>query len=81
VSGFDAGTWFGLLAPAGTPPAIIEKLSLATNEVLKETALRDTLAAQGAVVRGGTPAEFKRFFLSEYAKWGGVVKAAGIKAE
>ena len=51
------------------------------NAVLEETELRETLAAQGAVVRGGTPAQFQRFFLAEYDKWGGIVKAAGVKAE
>ncbi|HEX2545233.1 MAG TPA: tripartite tricarboxylate transporter substrate binding protein [Ramlibacter sp.] len=81
VSGFDAGTWFGLLAPAGTPRPVIEQLSRTMNAVLEEAELRDTLASQGAVVRGGTPAQFQRFFQSEYDKWGGIVKAAGIKAE
>ena len=81
VSGFDAGTWFGLLAPAGTPAPIIQQLSRAMGAVLQESELRETLAAQGAVVRGGTPAEFRRFFLSEYEKWGGIVKAAGIHGE
>ncbi|MFL6693696.1 MAG: Bug family tripartite tricarboxylate transporter substrate binding protein [Ramlibacter sp.] len=81
VKGFDAGTWFGVLAPAGTPKQVVEQLSRTMNAVLEETELRETLAAQGAVVRGGTPAQFQRFFLSEYEKWGGIVKAAGIKAE
>jgi tripartite-type tricarboxylate transporter receptor subunit TctC len=81
VNGFDAGTWFGLLAPAGTPRPIVDQLSRTMNAVLEESELRETLAAQGAVVRGGTPAQFQRFFLSEYDKWGGIVKAAGVKAE
>jgi tripartite-type tricarboxylate transporter receptor subunit TctC len=81
VAGFDAGTWFGLLAPGGTPRNVIEQLSHTMNAVLQESELRDTLASQGAVVRGGTPAQFERFFLAEYDKWGGIVKAAGIKAQ
>jgi tripartite-type tricarboxylate transporter receptor subunit TctC len=81
VNGFDAGTWFGLLAPAGTPRPIVDQLSRTMNAVLEESELRETLAAQGAVVRGGTPAQFQRFFLSEYDKWGGIVKAAGVKAD
>ena len=81
VAGFDAGTWFGVLAPGGTPPTIIEQLSRTMNLVLEESELRETLAAQGAVVRGGTPAQFQRFFLSEYDKWGGIVKAAGVRAD
>jgi tripartite-type tricarboxylate transporter receptor subunit TctC len=81
VTGFDAGTWFGLLAPAGTPRPIIDQLSRAMDAVLQEADLRDTLSAQGAVVRGGTPAQFQQFFLAEYDKWGAIVKAAGVKAD
>ena len=80
VEGFEAGTWFGVLAPAGTPEPIVAKLSATTNEVLKEAEVRDTLASQGAEVKGGTPAEFTRFFHAEYEKWGKVVKAAGVVA-
>jgi hypothetical protein len=76
VTGFKAGTWFGVLAPAGTPKPLIVQLSRAINAVLEEKGLRDTFAAQGAIVRGGTPAQFSSFFLSEYDKWGKIVKAA-----
>ncbi len=69
-----------MLAPAGTPEPIVAKLSATTNEVLKEAEVRDTLASQGAEVKGGTPAEFTRFFHAEYEKWGKVVKAAGVVA-
>ncbi|MES2384314.1 MAG: tripartite tricarboxylate transporter substrate binding protein [Pseudomonadota bacterium] len=81
VSGFEAGTWFGVLAPAGTPKPVIEQLSRELNAVLEDKGLRDTLAAQGAVVRGGTPAQFNTFFLAEYDKWGKIVKAAGVTAD
>lgn len=81
VTGFEAGTWFGVLAPAGTPRPVIEQLSKALNATLEEKELREILASQGAVVRGGTPAEFNTFFLSEYDKWGKIVKAAGVKAD
>ena len=81
VAGFEAGTWFGVLAPAGTPKPLIVQLSRAINAVLEEKGLRATLAAQGAIVRGGTPAQFSSFFLSEYDKWGKIVKAAGITAD
>ncbi|MBA4327582.1 MAG: LacI family transcriptional regulator [Polaromonas sp.] len=81
VNGFEAGTWFGVLAPAGTPKPVIEQLSRELNAVLEEKGLRDTLAAQGAVVRGGTPAQFNTFFLAEYDKWGKIVKAAGVTAD
>jgi tripartite-type tricarboxylate transporter receptor subunit TctC len=66
---------------SGCPRPIVDQLSRTMNAVLEESELRETLAAQGAVVRGGTPAQFQRFFLSEYDKWGGIVKAAGVKAD
>lgn len=81
VTGFEAGTWFGVLAPAGLPAPLVEQLSTALNAVLQEKNLRDTLASQGAVVRGGTPAQFNSFFLAEYDKWGKIVKAAGVTAD
>lgn len=81
VTGFEAGTWFGVLAPAGTPRPLIEQLSKALNSVLEEKGLRETLAAQGALVQGGTPAQFNLFFLSEYDKWGKIVKAAGVTSD
>lgn len=81
VTGFEAGTWFGVLAPAGTPKPVIDQLSKALNATLEEKELRDILASQGAVVRGGSPAEFNSFFLSEYDKWGKIVKAAGVRAD
>ncbi|VWX59302.1 Tripartite-type tricarboxylate transporter, receptor component TctC [Burkholderiales bacterium 8X] len=81
VDGFEAGTWFGLLAPAGTPKDVTDALSQAVNASLQEKELRDTLESQGARVRGGTPQDFSRFFLAEYDKWGKIVKAAGVTAE
>lgn len=81
IAGFEAGTWFGLLAPANTPQPIIDTLSKATNAALQEKDLRDILSFQGAAVRGGTPDQFRRFFLSEYDKWGKIVKSAGITAD
>jgi tripartite-type tricarboxylate transporter receptor subunit TctC len=81
VTGFEAGTWFGVLAPAGLPAPLVEQLSTALNAVLQEKNLRDTLASQGAVVRGGSPAQFNTFFLAEYDKWGKIVKTAGVTAD
>lgn len=80
VDGFDAGTWFGLLAPSNTPKEIIDRLSRDVNAALGEKELSQTLAAQGASLRGGTPEQFRAHFLAEYDKWGRVVKAAGVTA-
>ncbi|MBV6306099.1 tripartite tricarboxylate transporter substrate binding protein [Candidimonas humi] len=78
IKGFDAQTWFGLLAPAKTDNAIVQKLSRALDAVMAEPNFRKTIAAQGMEVKGGTPAQFDKFFHSEYVKWGKVAKAANI---
>lgn len=81
VADFEAGTWFGLLAPANTPRPIIDRLSHETNAALQEKELQEILASQGASVRGGTPEQFKTYFLAEFDKWGKIVKSAGITAD
>jgi tripartite-type tricarboxylate transporter receptor subunit TctC len=81
MPGFDAGTWFGVLAPAGTSKQIIDKLNEAMNASLTEKELRSTLASQGAIVRGGSPAEFGAFFADEFQKMGTLVKSAGVKVD
>ena len=70
----------GLLAPSGTPPEIVDKLSRAANEALKSKEVLSLMEKQGVDPLGGTPAEFARFIDDELKKWDGVVKAAGIKA-
>jgi tripartite-type tricarboxylate transporter receptor subunit TctC len=81
VSGYSAGIWMGLLAPAGTPPEIVDKLSRAANDALKSNEMLALLDKQGVDPLGGTPAEFARFIDAELKKWDGVVKAAGIKTK
>ncbi|MBN9079860.1 MAG: tripartite tricarboxylate transporter substrate binding protein [Rhizobiales bacterium] len=78
VKGFEAGTWFGLLVPTGTPRSIIDALSAAANKSLQEKEVRDNLASQGAAIAGGTPEQFGQFFQAEYEKWQKIVKLAGI---
>jgi len=73
--------WFGLLAPAGTPAAIVRRLNAETNTVLAEPALRSKAEALGLEVRGGTPAAFASFMEGETRKWAQVIKAANITAE
>jgi tripartite-type tricarboxylate transporter receptor subunit TctC len=79
VPGYSAGIWMGMLAPAGTPAEIVDKLSRAANEALKSKEVQALLEKQGVDPLGGTPAEFARFIDDELKKWDGVVKAAGIK--
>jgi tripartite-type tricarboxylate transporter receptor subunit TctC len=79
VPGYSAGIWMGLLAPSGTPPDIVEKLSQAANEALKTKEVLTLLQTQGVDPLGGTPAEFAHFIGDELKKWDEVVRAAGIK--
>ena len=78
VMGMDAGTWFGVLVPAGTSKPIIDTLNKTLNNILLEKEVRDPLLSQGATIRGGTPEQFNDFFLSEYKKAARLVKVAGI---
>ncbi len=78
LPGFDTGLWFGLVAPAGTPDAVIEKVSKATNEALKDPTVAKLLHNQGMDIAGGSPAEFGRFIKKETDRWGRIVKELGI---
>ena len=69
MTGYDAGIWIGLLAPPGTPPAIIEKLSAAANEALKTQDVDAALKRQGTDPVGGTPKEFADFIRADIEKW------------
>ena len=73
--------WQGLIAPKGTPKAIIDKLNAAANEALKDPQLRELMLSQGNEIGGGSPGEFSALIKSESAKWSAVVKTANIKPE
>ena len=79
--GFEASTWYGLLAPARTPAPIIARLNAEVNRVLKTPEVRERLAAEGGEALGGSPEQFASFLKAEHAKWGRVVKESGAKAE
>jgi tripartite-type tricarboxylate transporter receptor subunit TctC len=81
MPGFEITSWFGLLAPAGTPAAIVTRLNAETNKVLARADVRDTLGAQGLEITPGTPEQFAAHIKSEIAKFTRIGKAAGIKAE
>ena len=78
-AGFDASAWFGLMAPAGTSPAIIDRLSRETARVLAAGDVRKRLDELGMEVIAGTPADFAAVITSETAQWAKVIKDAGIK--
>jgi len=77
MTGYDAGIWIGLLAPSGTPPAIIEKLSAAANEALNVEMVRTALKRQGTDPVGGTPKEFADFIRADIEKWTALLAASG----
>ncbi len=77
LPGYEASSWFGVLAPARTPPAIVDKLNAAIGAWLASPEAKEKLASQGAVAAGGTPADFARYIASETVKWAKVVKASG----
>lgn len=79
MPGFDVGIWIGLLAPAGTPADIVNKLSAAANEALKTEAVSTALKTQGIDPLGSTPKEFSDFIRADISKWSSVLAAAGLK--
>jgi len=81
VSGYATTTWYGLLVPAGTRQAVIDRLSGAANKTVMSPELRDRMIADGAEPVGSTPAAFQKHIAAEIAKWRKVVKSAGVKAE
>jgi tripartite-type tricarboxylate transporter receptor subunit TctC len=81
LKGYEASSWFGLLAPAGTPPEVITRLQQETAKALKTPAINERLMAQGAIPSGNTPQEFARHIEAEHKKWAGVVKASGAKVD
>jgi tripartite-type tricarboxylate transporter receptor subunit TctC len=76
---FEAGVWFGLMAPAATPRGVIEKLSAAANAALASDEIVAKLRAQGFEPLGGSPEEFARLIARETAKWATAADAAGLK--
>ena len=77
--GYEAITWFGLLAPSGTPQSVIAKVNAAVNEVLREKSVVKKLEAEGSIVLGGTSEQFKKRLASDTALWAGIIRDAGVK--
>jgi tripartite-type tricarboxylate transporter receptor subunit TctC len=74
-----AENWYGMVAPAKTPPAVIARLNRIAVEAMRSPEVKEKLLSQGATLIGNSPEEFAAYLKSEIDKWGGVVKAAGIK--
>ena len=81
VAGFDISTWFGLFAPAGTPPAIIGKWNADVVRILDSPEMRERLAAQGAEAAPDSPDDFARFVSDELQKYARIVKASGARVD
>lgn len=81
VSGYEASTWFAVMAPAGTPPPVIGKLNGELNAALKQPDIQARLVELGAEPLGGTPDDAARLLKSEISKWADVIKAAHIQIE
>ena len=81
LKGYEATTWFGLMAPAKTPRDIVTRVSAETDKVLKSAEIRQRFMAEGLEPIGGTPESFTTFVRNEISKYARVVKAAGIKQQ
>lgn len=79
--GFDVSGWFGILAPAGTDPALVERYNAEFNAVLADPAIRQRLTTLGIDPIGGTPRDFAAFLESETKRWSGLIRDLGLKAE
>jgi tripartite-type tricarboxylate transporter receptor subunit TctC len=81
VADYDVASWNALAAPAGTPPAVIERLNAAANEALRSAAVQQRLLGLGVRPSGGTPAQLRSLLDSEIRHWRAVIRAAGIEPQ
>ena len=81
LPGFDVTSWYSIVAPAATPPAVIERLQREIAKALELPDVKAKLAGLGAEAVGNTPADFSAMIRSETAKWGKIVRDANIKPE
>jgi tripartite-type tricarboxylate transporter receptor subunit TctC len=81
VPGYELAVWFGVLAPAGTPREIIQRLNTEMVRILNSADVKERFARQGVEVQTSTPERFSEFLNSEVARWAKVIKDAGIKAD
>jgi tripartite-type tricarboxylate transporter receptor subunit TctC len=79
LPGFEVVGWFGIFAPAGTPGPVVAKLNKEINAALRTPDIQQRFASQGLIPGGGTPEDLSRFLRAEIAKWGALIKEAGIQ--
>lgn len=80
-AGMEAGLWYGMLAPKGTPRAIVNKLNAAINQAMKQQDVRDRFTASSIGVLGGSPEDFEKYIGAEIKRWGEVARAANIRLD
>jgi tripartite-type tricarboxylate transporter receptor subunit TctC len=81
LKGFDASSWFGLLAPAGTPVDVVSRIQQESAKALSSAAVKEKLLAQGAIPGGNSPQDFNKMIAAEIKKWAQVVKVSGAKVD
>jgi len=81
VQGYELSVWFGILAPAGTPRDIVQRLNAEITKILNSAEVKDRILKQGVEVQTSTPEQFDAFVKSEVARWAKVIRDAGIKAD
>ena len=81
IKGMEANTWFGILAPAGTPKPVLATLNAEINKVLKDPAVRKSIEAEGGEVLGGTAEQFRDLIKTDMASWAKEVKSSGAKVD
>jgi tripartite-type tricarboxylate transporter receptor subunit TctC len=81
LTGFEVLTWFGILAPAGTPREVVTRLNTQILQVVAQPAVRDQLLKMGFEIVPNTPDEYAAFLKEEHARWGKIIRDLGLKAE
>ena len=81
LRGYDVSVWMGIVAPAGTPPAVVAQLNRQIAAILQSPDIRERLAVQGLEAASNSPAEFRTYIASEVRKWAVVIKQAGVVAD
>ena len=81
MPGYEATIWLGLMAPRGTPPAIVQQLNEAVAKIISQAEVRALWSKQGATPMLMTPQEFEKYTREDIAKWAKVIQSAGIKAD
>jgi tripartite-type tricarboxylate transporter receptor subunit TctC len=81
LPGYEAGSWYGVVAPAGTPRPIVMRLNAEIVKVLALPEVRDRLVSQGIDPIGDTPEQFAAYIRSEIGKWAKIIKSTGVTAE